>query len=515
MAARIAHCLTKRSLIAEYDDDQASATVFGMDTESFGVHLYRGSKKGPKVRIPLTDNGDGSAGRDTTSQTNETTRIARPDFSHGVVVEVTRFRGDAITFHRNCQAVLAGARGETDGVDDWRRPLGALIAPRFGFGDVGAGASWNRQKEGMRADGNNKRGDEEQSCANINQRGIEKLLLPPPLSSSLPPAHASVSSSRKTTTMPTQQCDVARSVCTVLETALFRIEQDRLDAQILGMQSLVLLTDLKSTRLEKAYLSSLCVLGSPTNFTASLDMNYSSSSLDCGEEEDDEGRIGGPLSTSIVTKIHKRIRSIIMQPGDDLQNDNATDRSNSSSSLSIEETPTSSHSSRTKSKFHQLNPELHISLRRMAILAFTNALYTVQFHSDRFPLLPPLHCPTLQQDDFIKRLALDLTGAARPPVAMLACAHDAALAARLLHLIVSYCSSENRGDDTINYGVTRDENCSAMKIEDISVGMPSRNVRDLLERAKVAGQSFHGVLEVEADRALHDLAVGKIWCNTE
>jgi len=512
----------RRSLIAEYDDDQASATVFGMDTESFGIHLYKGSKRGPEVRISLTDDGSGSGGtHDTTSETSETTQIARPDFSHGVVVEVLRFRGDTITFQRDCQAVLAGARGETDGVDDWRRPLGVFISPRFGFGDVGTGASWNRQKEGKRGDGNQKRGEEEQNCADYNQRRIEELLLPPPPSSSLlSPSSASVSSPRRTMKTLTQESNVAHSVCTVLETALFRLEQDRLDAQILGMQSLVLLTDLRSSRLEKAYLSSLCVLGSPTSYTASVDMNYSSLSLDCGEDGDNEERAGGPLPSSTITRIHERIRSIIMQPGGDLQNDNSVDpssskdqnRSRSSSSLSIEDKSTPSHSSRAKTKFHQVNPELHTSLRRMAILAFTNALSTIQSHSNRFPDLPPLHCETLRQDDFIKRLALDLTGAARPPMAMLACAHDAALAARLLRMIVRYCSSENGGDDTINYDGTRDEDCSAMDIGEIAVGVPSMNVRDLLVRARTAGLSFHGVLEVEADRALKDLEVGKTWC---
>jgi len=97
-------------------------------------------------------------------------------------------------------------------------------------------------------------------------------------------------------------------------------------------------------------------------------------------------------------------------------------------------------------------------------------------------------------------------------MAMLACAHDAALAARLLRMIVRYCSSENGGDDTINYDGTRDEDCSAMDIGEIAVGVPSMNVRDLLVRARTAGLSFHGVLEVEADRALKDLEVGKTWC---
>jgi len=74
---------------------------------------------------------------------------------------------------------------------------------------------------------------------------------------------------------PTQNSNIAHSVCTILKTALFCLEQDCFDTQVLGMQSLVLLTDLRSSRLEKAYLSSLCALGSTTRYTASVVMNYS------------------------------------------------------------------------------------------------------------------------------------------------------------------------------------------------------------------------------------------------
>ena len=79
--------------------------------------------------------------------------------------------------------------------------------------------------------------------------------------------------------MPEQQLEVTQSVCTALEGALSNIEKDCLGAQLLGMKSFVLLTDQKPYRLEKAHLSIFCVLGSPMNHTASLDMSYSSSSL--------------------------------------------------------------------------------------------------------------------------------------------------------------------------------------------------------------------------------------------
>ena len=43
------------SLIAKYDDEQASATVFTMGIGSFGIKLYTGRKRGSKLRIPLVE----------------------------------------------------------------------------------------------------------------------------------------------------------------------------------------------------------------------------------------------------------------------------------------------------------------------------------------------------------------------------------------------------------------------------------------------------------------------------
>jgi len=499
----------KRSLSAAYDDDDASATVFGVDMGSFGINLYRGNKRGPEVTIPSVDVNTNNVGPPNTTQ------IARPDFSHGVVVECTRIRGDVIVFHRDCQAVLAGARGESDGVDDCRRPLGVFLTSRFGFSDVGVSASWNQQKEGIRGGRGNdnvRRGEEEEkSCEDYDQCGMRKLLLSPqpsPLSLSL--SSASVSSSTRIRNLPAQQSDEARSVYAVLETALSLLEKDRLCAQLLGMQSLVLLTDLKSSSLDKAYLSSLCVLGSPISHAASLDMNYSSFSLDRDEDGGiggDEGGVDGASSTSAITRIHKRILRIIMRPGDD-HNDDSIDSPSSSEQGTSDQSISPSFST---SMANQVNPEFHISMRRMAIQTLTNALSTTLYNSNRFPLLPPLHCTTLHRDDLIKCVASDLAGAARPPIAVLTGAHDAALAARLLRLIVRYRSDNTeRNSDTINNhtSIGQGRSCSVKRIGDIGVGMPARKVQDLLKRARVASKSYHGVLEVEVERVLNDLAVG-------
>jgi len=112
----------------------------------------------------LIDN-DGNDDGGTTYKTQNTTQTVRPNFSHGVVVECVRIHGDEIAFHRDYQAVLTGARGKTDGVDDCRQPLCVFLTSRFRFSDVEAGTSWDQQKEGIcggRGNENQKRGEEEE-----------------------------------------------------------------------------------------------------------------------------------------------------------------------------------------------------------------------------------------------------------------------------------------------------------------------------------------------------------------
>ena len=62
------------------------------------------------------------------------------------------------------------------------------------------------------------------------------------------------------------------------------------------------------------------------NHTDFLDMSYSSSSLYCGVEEGDKGKIEGTLSTSIITRIHEQIQLIIMKPVDDTDNNDSIDQ---------------------------------------------------------------------------------------------------------------------------------------------------------------------------------------------
>ena len=343
-----------------------------------------------------------------------------------------------MTFHRDCRAVLKSARDETDGVEELRsrRPLDVLRSSRFGFGDTGVNASWVRKIE------------EEKYCNEENENpcdtSIEECLAPPPpLSTSLSPSMS-----------------VRTNVGLALETALSLLEKDRLCAQLLGMQSLVLLTDVNSSRLEKAYLSSLCVLRSPMTHTASIDRNYSASSLNDYDDHKEEDREGGDSTASAITRIHSRILRIILYLGYDHNDDSLDRHTHPKQPLHNDTTTTSSittHSSYLSKKSttthqqpltNQINPEFHISMRRMAIQSLTNALSTILPNSHRFPQYPPLRCPMLHSttrnttnrgisggggvggednnnnEQLLESVALDLEGAVRRPMAVLTCAHE-------------------------------------------------------------------------------------------
>ena len=128
-----------------------------------------------------------------------------PDFSHAVIVEVFRTRGNVISFHRACQAILTAAMGYSTG-EDVRKPYqtSVLEFPRL-----------TSRNEGM------------------------------------PSAkRAAISDPR------------SRSIVE-MEHAVSLLKKDRIGAQQLGMESLVNLTDSICCGPELATHVSLAVLGSP------------------------------------------------------------------------------------------------------------------------------------------------------------------------------------------------------------------------------------------------------------
>jgi len=527
VAARISHCLVKRSILTDYDDEAACATAFtyegGFGNQTgcsgmFAINLYKGGKgkaieleedavnggymmkrsnhktkksnpnEGHLDSTVTTSSPEGifASNSCSTATSQSKTISVRPDFSHGVIVECTRIRGNTITFHRDVKAIIASARGESDGLDDCRDPLlGTVAKSRFALTAGIKRSSVGESKEGK-----------EDVAAKV-----EKLILPPlKLSRS--------SRSYHKTTPQNKRSDSVQCTCSALENALELIEKDRLCARLLGMQALVFLTDLKSSRLEKAYMSSLCILGCPMNFKSyatSSATSLSSSSFGESqelEEEDEED------SRSSISRIHERILWIIMRPGGD-ETYNSTDIKNSPSNFISspcytnceqpqEKTPKFSIGS---SFFDESSPNANstaeelITMRRLAMQTLTNALTITTQYANRFPLLPTPQCEFLCNEDFVKRLAIDLIGATRPPISFLPCAHDATLAARLLGLIVTHFVEGRNNKITIG---------------DMEVGTPPRKVFDTLERARLAGMSCHSALEMEAKKAMSALA-GYEW----
>ena len=131
VAYRISECLRKRSIAAEFDEQsvglrnllgipglrshseltsfmltlpatQNTATCMTMDRVHFSVNLYRGD--------------------------SQTADEHEPNVSHGVIVECLRVRGDTISFHYNCRAILNAALGKSDGVD-WRKHPSPMEVP--------------------------------------------------------------------------------------------------------------------------------------------------------------------------------------------------------------------------------------------------------------------------------------------------------------------------------------------------------------------------------------------------
>lgn len=141
---------------------------------------------------------------------------ARPDFSHGVIVECMRLRGSCISFHHACRAVLQASLSHSTGAD--HRPLHKTAANEF----PRLLEPPHKRKAGMR--------------------------LLSPRSSKKPRLGAGPHSSE---------------AIEALEHAWQWLRKDRLEPQQLAMEKLVALTDPESSGLDTAMHCSLSILGAP------------------------------------------------------------------------------------------------------------------------------------------------------------------------------------------------------------------------------------------------------------
>lgn len=416
VASRIAECLKKRGTCVEYDEDAATAIVWTIDKVNFTIHLHRGGKLlyNPNCS-PSSSIKDLSTSLDPSlSGWAEDEHHVEVDFNHGVLVECSRLRGDVISFHAECRAVLSSAKGESDGLDDHRGWLVPLHHSPFDFGD-----KMDRAKL---------------SVGNVNSKQIMRM------KDDDVPSLARLR--RKHTTS-----SLTSSILESLENAAILIEKDRWDAKLSGIQNLVILTTVRSVGLERAYLASLCVLGAK------------------------DGSIRGQRDSEI-SRLHEKISSIILKEFRSKRRFGGE---------SNDEMDVLDNEDAVKSEYF-------IRIRSCALILLINALSNLMKYRALFPLLSKPSCDEYLSQGFIDALADDLAGSSRPPGPTVSCAHESALAARLIYLISTH--SEDR----------------THLLSNAYVGHPPRPLYALLERARSQGILTSRTMELEAQLALSTVA---------
>lgn len=260
-----------------------------------------------------------------------------PDLAHAIIVEIVRVRGSSISFHPHNRAILNAAMGQSSGEDE-RRPIhtGPCEFPRF-LSD-GQGPQAKRR------------------------------------------AHTAIN-----------------SLPLALERALSLLKKDRIDVQVLGMESLVSLTDSFSSGMELALLSSMAVLGAPIT----------------GEDADTEAIVREEIHEYLVQLLQKRA----------LPEDDKLDCLNISSQNESEQ-----------------SDAYHGGLMRsMALRVLSNALSSLSKNQPDQLIIILKSSSSLTSREFIQTLSEDLIGGTRLPAVVagtrLASAHEATLATRCLTIL--------------------------------------------------------------------------------
>jgi hypothetical protein len=362
----------------------------------------------------------------------------------GVLVECIRVRGSVLTFHRTVQAVLQAAKSHDSGRDV--RPA-RQVAP----------TEWGRLM---------------QSAA------TEKKNLSPPTKSATILSNAALEA---------------------LEHALQLLRKDRLQPQILGMESLVALTDPETSGIDTAMYAALAVLGAPVTEGLSSDSMY------------------------FLTEIHELwIMQVLVErvvPGEAAA-EAATTPTQQDASFSFSSCPTSllgmdpghhHHKSKTNNDSTKESSaatemdELTVShgsfgdehhggmIRALALRALSNALTILDRQQPKIlSSVLSVQCPHLTATPLLRTLVEDMQGAHRPPAVVagtrLASQHEAVLAIRCLRLLGTH------SDKAKQYIVSSLSTTSKDKDDADADGRLA-----LLKKAKDIGSSTHQVLAEEAD----------------
>jgi len=467
VATRISECLRKRSVGVEYDDEAASAYALTSDNVRFTINLYRGGKAGSLLSNspPIYSEQKGLRPQSKVEHDTNSLSKIKPDFSHVVIVECKRIRGDIITFHRCRVAILSAASGNSDGMDDFRK---GKLRGTVGYSPFSFRGQINRQMT-KEDDQNDEDCDEEAS-----------YLLRTPLSVQ--------------STLAANQA---------LERVLDLLLKDRVDAQLLGMESLVILTDARTSGVRTATSAALCVLGSQF-----------------------EAEFGGKRS-QLGEVIHKWIVSLVRYrrvPGEDVGVSNLSYEHSSTFEACDDEEATlrmaerltggpelsgeqrQSRGNITTSRRSPGGDVQHFGpMRGLALRALSNALVVASSEKRKGGNILLVALENFEDKnrsrrekqhaylakEFLAELAEDVAGASRPPSASsweeaatcFGTAHDAALATKCLRLLVTH---SDRARDIV--------------MKDFVGGPGTHPLLTSVKRARKIGKASHAVLEKEADK---------------
>lgn len=504
------------------------------------------------------------------SNTQQTQTQNHPDFSNGVIVECTKIRGDLISFHRDCRQILSCTSGDSDGLDDLRSPNCAMLQSPHGFGYK----RWQAKKPfgilkteeilqcepdvfpsliNVRAMNRNMNVNMN-SPTRINVTTNNNADPSSPRSTTSSNSRYSSSSSytassksprTKTNTNTRNKKHFTHATYEALGKVLANLENERVDARLLAMESLIMLTDTKSSGIERAYLASLCVLGSSSS-SSSTRRKWDSVGVGVGAFE---GKLS-PLHERVVLLAMGKFKQTTLQPhlmaghdsdghlneygdGADVNGEHGehgniftNDSNTNANTHNRNRTPEidmnlhihNDDDLDTDTCDSDIIKEYNIQIRRYAMHALTNALSNLLHHHESFPLLPKPNCEEFMTQEFLERLGDDLRGATRPPMASLGSAHEATYAARFIHLIAGYSEDGFRfvngavvgmttGVPNTNVGTSVNNNPSSPSPSP-SLLSTSRSLFGLLDRARVAGSACHRALELECQLAQAAIAIG-------
>jgi hypothetical protein len=494
---RISECLRKRSIAAEYDDEQVRATCLTVDRTSFCIQLYKGG----------SGSGSGSHSGGTSDHhanvaAADAAAVVMANQAPGaVIVECQRLTGSVTSFHKACRAILKAAKGLESGAiigdDETESELGSSGTR----GDVTL----------LRRHG----GNIDNLTNGLEFQSLKRRRLP-------------IVGGQEQRYHPIHPVLVVQDT---IETVQDFLRKDRLECQQLGMERLVNITTCEISGEEIATEASRQIIENP-EFLLDLIVHPEAKKATVAYVEG--------ISNSTNKRLNKKqTRNIRGRDVDDDENVNTTlIRSFLESSVAV--TPPSKHKGvgggsssnegegflwnkqndqddETKNvNVPNLSPDEfkhEARLHSMALRVLCNALYNLSKVDQLQSILyRDSLCGAitnagsssqhqvgggnpLVQPPVLLSLVQDLMGASRPQSVAgtgyrLTSVHEAALAVRCLRLLAG------EGEDMDNDNV-EETSSPFSKVRDLLLSDP---VLERLELARACGRSIHLVLQQEADR---------------